>query len=395
MKNVMNQERPSVKTKEVITVNTSLDLDTFSKLLPFLRCYFVNSPVNEENKLNVEDQASWQSNQNLTKTTPKPSNADRMLGHMTTITKTPNKTRLNETTDPTYSSDANAPNKTRLKETTDPTYSSDVNAPNKTRLKETTDPTYSSDANAPNKTRLKETTDPTYSSDVNGSMEEKVTMVISIFSTIFIAVALVCTGIVIYIWKRVFNFSSGSSPAVQFNIQSNAAEEIEIAEENHVYDSIIYTGYQTFQPTTSEDLTEPINSNATSISDLSIQPETSESLTESIPTSIADQTPKTTEGLTITINGTSTRIADQTETDPVYVNMACQTIQPKSSECLIESIYKIPTNNAVRIFQPKPSESQTATISLTSTCVADQTLNDSKCPTETDPVYINMACQTE
>ncbi|KAI8732907.1 hypothetical protein BgiMline_017156, partial [Biomphalaria glabrata] len=51
-----NQERPSVKTKEVITVNASLDLDTFSKLLPFLRCYFVNSPVNEENKLNVEDQ---------------------------------------------------------------------------------------------------------------------------------------------------------------------------------------------------------------------------------------------------------------------------------------------------------------------------------------------------
>ncbi|KAI8734330.1 hypothetical protein BgiBS90_036749, partial [Biomphalaria glabrata] len=189
-----------------------------------------------------------------------------------------------------------------------------------------------------------------------------------------------------------------SSTAAQFSIQSNAvvctsnaAEEIEIAEENHVYDSIIYTGYQTFQPKTSDDLTETINSNATSISDLSIQPETSESLTESIPTSIADQTPKTSEGLTITINRTSTRIADQTETDPVYINMACQTIQPKSSECLIESIYKIPTNNA---FQPKTSESQTATVSRTSTCVADQTLNDSKCPTETDPVYINMACQT-
>nr|KAI8727049.1 hypothetical protein BgiMline_033972 [Biomphalaria glabrata] len=138
---------------------------------------------------------------------------------------------------------------------------------------------------------------------------------------------------------------------------SNAAEEIEIAnstEENHVYDSKC----------------------------ILIQPETSESLTESIPTSIADQTPKTSEGLTITINRTSTRIADQTETDPVYINMACQTIQPKSSECLIESIYEIPTNNAVRIFQPKTSESQTAT------------LNDSKCPTETDPVYINMACQT-
>ncbi|KAI8729425.1 hypothetical protein BgiBS90_037845, partial [Biomphalaria glabrata] len=104
--------------------------------------------------------------------------------------------------------------------------------------------------------------------------------------------------------------------------------------------------------------------------------------------------PKTTEGLTITINRTSTRIADQTETDPVYINMACQTIQPKSSECLIESIYKIPTNNAVRIFQPKTLESQTATISRISTCVADQTLNGSKCPTETDPVYINMACQT-
>nr|KAI8744394.1 hypothetical protein BgiMline_021391 [Biomphalaria glabrata] len=218
MKNVMNQERPSVKTKEVITVNTSLDLDTFSKLLPFL--------------------------------------------------KSSNTTRLNETTDPTYSTNA------------------------------------------------------------DGSMEKKILMVISICSTFLIAVALVCTGILIYIWKRVFNVGSGSSTAVQFSIQSNAvvctsnaAEEIEIAnstEENHVYDSVIYTGYQT---------------------------------------------PKTTEGLTITINGTSTRIADQTETDPVYINMACQTIQPKSSECLIESIYKIPTNNAVRIFQPKTSESQTATIS--------------------------------
>ncbi|KAI8733823.1 hypothetical protein BgiBS90_036884, partial [Biomphalaria glabrata] len=93
--------------------------------------------------------------------------------------------------------------------------------------------------------------------------------------------------------------------------------------------------------------------------------------------------PKTSEGLTITINRTSTRIADQTETDPVYINMACQTIQPKSSECLIESIYKIPTNNAVRIFQPKTSESQTATISRTSTC-----LNVSKCPTETDPFIL-------
>ncbi|XP_055893797.1 uncharacterized protein LOC106065082 [Biomphalaria glabrata] len=189
--------------------------------------------------------------------------------------------------------------------------------------------------------------------------KKKKLMVISICSTFLIAVALVCTGILIYIWKRVFNVGSGSSTAVQFSIQSNAvvctsnaAEEIEIAnstEENHVYDSVIYTGYQT---------------------------------------------PKTSEGLTVTINRTSTRIADQTETDPVYINMACQTIQPKSSECLIESIYKIPTNNAVRIFQPKTSDSQTATVSQTSTCVADQTLNDCKCPTETDPVYINMACQT-
>ncbi|KAK7002558.1 hypothetical protein BgiMline_003959, partial [Biomphalaria glabrata] len=141
MKNVMNQERPSVKTKEVITVNTSLDLDTFSKLLPFLRCYFVNSPVNEENKLNVEDQ---------------------------------------------------------------------------------------------------------------GSMEKKILMVISICSTFLIAVALVCTGILIYIWKRVFNVGS----AVQFSIQSNA---------------VVYT------------------SNAAEEIEI-IQPETSESLTESIPTSIADQT---------------------------------------------------------------------------------------------------------
>ncbi|KAK0042268.1 hypothetical protein Bpfe_028323 [Biomphalaria pfeifferi] len=322
MKNVMNQERPSVKTKEVITVNTSLDLDTFSKLLPFLRCYFVNSPVNEENKLNVEDQASWKSNQNLTKTTPKPSNADRMLGQMATITNTLNNTRLNETTDPTYSSNANAPNKTRLKETTDPTYSSNANDTATFIPKQST-------------------------AEPKGSMEEKMTMVISICLTMFIAVALVCTGIVIYIWKRGFKFSSGTSTAVQFSIQSNAVvctsnattSNANSTEENHVYDSVIYTGYQT------------------------IQPETSESLTESIPTSIADQTPKTPEGLTKTINGTSTRIADQTETDPVYINMACQTIQPKSSECLIESIYKIPTNNAVRIFQPKTSESPTATIS--------------------------------
>ncbi|KAI8731224.1 hypothetical protein BgiBS90_037456 [Biomphalaria glabrata] len=220
MKNVMNQERPSVKTKEVITVNTSLDLDTFSKLLPFLRCYFVNSPVNEENKLNGEDQAS----------------------------KT-------------------------------------------TRLIKTTNPMYSTNADASNTTRLNETTDPTYSTNADGSI--------------------------------VFNVGTGSSTAVQFSnavvCTSNAAEEIEIAR----------TSYQTFQPKTSEDLTETINSNATSISDLSIQPETSESLTESIPTSIADQTPKTSEGLTITINRTSTRIADQTETDPVYINMACQTIQPR------------------------------------------------------------------
>nr|KAI8727548.1 hypothetical protein BgiMline_033500 [Biomphalaria glabrata] len=247
MKNVMNQERPSVKTKEVITVNTSLDLDTFSKLLPFLRCYFVNSPVNEENKLNVEDQAS----------------------------KT-------------------------------------------TRLIKTTNPMYSTNADASNTTRLNETTDPTYSTNADGSMEKKILMVISICSTFLITVALVCTGILIYIWKRVFNVGSGSSTAVQFSIQSNAvvctsnaAEEIEIiffhsigesTEENHVYDSVIYTGYQT------------------------IQPETSESLTESIPTSIADQTPKTSEGLTVTINRTSTCIADQTETYSVYINMACQTI---------------------------------------------------------------------
>ncbi|XP_055901090.1 uncharacterized protein LOC129928828 isoform X4 [Biomphalaria glabrata] len=178
MKNVMNQERPSVKTKEVITVNTSLDLDTFSKLLPFLRCYFVNSPVNEENKLNVEDQAS-----------------------------------------------------------------------NTTRLNQTTDPTYSTNADASNTTRLNETTDPTYSTNADGSMEKKILMVISICSTFLIAVALVCTSNLIYIWKRVFNVGSGSSTAVQFCIQSNAvvctsnaAEEIEIAnstEENHVYDSVI------------------------------------------------------------------------------------------------------------------------------------------------------------
>nr|KAI8727116.1 hypothetical protein BgiMline_033871 [Biomphalaria glabrata] len=256
MKNVMNQERPSVKTKEVITVNTSLDLDTFSKLLPFLRCYFVNSPVNEENKLNVEDQAS----------------------------KT---TRLIKTTNPIYSTNADVCILIGCQ-------TSFLKCPILSPLKE-------NKYNENPVWQFKKT-------DIQSN-------------------AVVCT--------------------------SNAAEEIEIAnstEENHVYDSI--------------------------------QPETSESLTESIPTSIADQIPKTSEGLTITINRTSTCIADQTETDPVYINMACQTIQPKSSECFIEIIYKIPTNNAVRIFQPKTSESQTAT------------LNGSKCPTETDPVYINMACQT-
>ncbi|XP_055888439.1 uncharacterized protein LOC129921596 isoform X5 [Biomphalaria glabrata] len=132
VKHLINQE--SVKTKEVITVNTSLDLDTFSKLLPFLRCYFVN----EENKLNVEDQAS----------------------------KT-------------------------------------------TRLIKTTNPIYSTNADASNTTRLNETTDPTYSTNADGSMEIKILMVISICSTFLIAVALVCTGILIYSWKRVFNVGSG------------------------------------------------------------------------------------------------------------------------------------------------------------------------------------------
>ncbi|XP_055895816.1 uncharacterized protein LOC129928014 isoform X1 [Biomphalaria glabrata] len=151
MKNVMNQERPSVNTKEVITVNTSLDLDTFSKLLPFLRCYFVNSPVNEENKLKVEDQAS----------------------------KT-----------------------TRLIKTTNPIYSTNADASNTTRLNQTTDPTYSTNADASNITRLNKTTDPTYSTNADGSMEKKILMVISICSTFLIAVALVCTGILIYILEK-------------------------------------------------------------------------------------------------------------------------------------------------------------------------------------------------
>uniref|UniRef100_A0A2C9LH40 Uncharacterized protein n=1 Tax=Biomphalaria glabrata TaxID=6526 RepID=A0A2C9LH40_BIOGL len=55
VKNLMNQERPSVMTKEMITVDTNLDLDTFSKPLPFFQCSIVNSLVNDE-KLNVEDQ---------------------------------------------------------------------------------------------------------------------------------------------------------------------------------------------------------------------------------------------------------------------------------------------------------------------------------------------------
>ncbi|XP_055901091.1 uncharacterized protein LOC129928828 isoform X5 [Biomphalaria glabrata] len=150
MKNVMNQERPSVKTKEVITVNTSLDLDTFSKLLPFLRCYFVNSPVNEENKLNVEDQAS----------------------------KT-----------------------TRLIKTTNPIYSTNADASNTTRLNQTTDPTYSTNADASNTTRLNETTDPTYSTNADGSMEKKILMVISICSTFLIAVALAPQQLFNFVFK--------------------------------------------------------------------------------------------------------------------------------------------------------------------------------------------------
>ncbi|XP_055894137.1 uncharacterized protein LOC106050554 isoform X1 [Biomphalaria glabrata] len=224
----------------------------------------------------------------------------------------------------TTATNANTSNTTRLNKTTNPTYSTNADAPNTTRLNKTTDPTYSINAKVtPTFVPNQSTAEP------KGSMEEKMTMVISICLTIFIAVALVCTGIVIYIWKRGFKFSSGSSTAVQLNIQSNAvvctsnattsnaAEEIEIAnstEENHVYDSVIYTGYQTFQPKTSDDLTETINSNASSISDLSIQPETSESLTESILTSIADQTfqPKTSESQTATVSQTSTCAADQT-----------------------------------------------------------------------------------
>ncbi|XP_055888453.1 uncharacterized protein LOC129926724 isoform X2 [Biomphalaria glabrata] len=146
----------------------------------------------------------------------------------------------------------------------------------------------------------------TFSPGIGSPLEPPLSKQIhNIFSLLFwLKTNFVTTKKLLSILFHFFHFS-GSSPAVQFNIQSNAvvctsnattsnaAEEIEIAnstEENHVYDSVIYTGYQTFQPKTSEDLTETINSNATSISDLSIQPETSESLTESIPTSIADQT---------------------------------------------------------------------------------------------------------
>ncbi|XP_055888436.1 uncharacterized protein LOC129921596 isoform X2 [Biomphalaria glabrata] len=171
VKHLINQE--SVKTKEVITVNTSLDLDTFSKLLPFLRCYFVN----EENKLNVEDQATESTKQHQQMSTS--------------------------------ANNANTSKTTRLIKTTNPIYSTNADASNTTRLNQTTDPTYSTNADASNTTRLNETTDPTYSTNADGSMEIKILMVISICSTFLIAVALVCTGILIYSWKRVFNVGSG------------------------------------------------------------------------------------------------------------------------------------------------------------------------------------------
>ncbi|XP_055888437.1 uncharacterized protein LOC129921596 isoform X3 [Biomphalaria glabrata] len=166
VKHLINQE--SVKTKEVITVNTSLDLDTFSKLLPFLRCYFVN----EENKLNVEDQASMKSNQYQSETTPKSTESTKQHQQMSTSANNANTSKT-------------------------------------TRLIKTTNPIYSTNADASNTTRLNETTDPTYSTNADGSMEIKILMVISICSTFLIAVALVCTGILIYSWKRVFNVGSG------------------------------------------------------------------------------------------------------------------------------------------------------------------------------------------
>ncbi|XP_055888454.1 uncharacterized protein LOC129926724 isoform X3 [Biomphalaria glabrata] len=143
----------------------------------------------------------------------------------------------------------------------------------------------------------------TFSPGIGSPLEPPLSKQIhNIFSLLFwLKTNFVTTKKLLSILFHFFHFS-GSSPAVQFNIQSNAvvctsnattsnaAEEIEIAnstEENHVYDSVIYTGYQT------------------------IQPETSESLTESIPTSIADQT----------LNDSKC----PTETDPVYINMACQT----------------------------------------------------------------------
>uniref|UniRef100_A0A2C9KZ24 Uncharacterized protein n=1 Tax=Biomphalaria glabrata TaxID=6526 RepID=A0A2C9KZ24_BIOGL len=90
VKNLMNQERPSVMTKEMITVDTNLDLDldldTFSKPLPFFQCSIVNSLVNDE-KLNVEDQESRTHHVYQSYTTHKASNTIKMLDFVTAITK--------------------------------------------------------------------------------------------------------------------------------------------------------------------------------------------------------------------------------------------------------------------------------------------------------------------
>ncbi|KAI8734802.1 hypothetical protein BgiBS90_036709 [Biomphalaria glabrata] len=90
VKNLMNQERPSVMTKEMITVDTNLDLDldldTFSKPLPFFQCSIVNSLVNDE-KLNVEDQESRTHHVYQSYTTLKASNTTKKMDFVTAITK--------------------------------------------------------------------------------------------------------------------------------------------------------------------------------------------------------------------------------------------------------------------------------------------------------------------
>ncbi|KAK6964655.1 hypothetical protein BgiMline_031897 [Biomphalaria glabrata] len=207
VKNLINQERHSVMTKEMITVDTNLDLDTFSKPLPFFQCSIVNSLVNDE-KLNVEDQASRKSIQNESETTPKPSRKSIQNWPITTPKPTESTQKYQQMS--TSATNANTSNTTRLIKTTNPTYSTNADAPNTTRRNKTTDPTFS--------INTKDTTTFISKQSTAEPKEDKIIMIISIGSTIFIAVGFVFIGILIYICKRGFNFSSDASTAVQFRL---------------------------------------------------------------------------------------------------------------------------------------------------------------------------------